>query len=503
MSAFRCKSASISCPSKKRGKIKALYQSNLFILFLGFALFALSGCYSDRSGEAERNNVSFYADNLDLLETRSITRGTTINPSDLRSGSWYKAGENSITASHQLRGDVNFYASPSVFEINDENGLQEINATCGEISKYILLNDIALTSEWKPLCSDVPGKQFVGILNGNARKITKLQINSDENYVGLFKYIGTSGAVKNLGVIIANDKEINGSYCVGAIAGYIDGGSIENSYAEGNVSGDVGYIGGIAGYVINNGSIKNSYSDSNVSGYGYGIGGIVGGLEGSSIADSYSRGYIAGYGDSNQMVGGIAGHAYNVSITRSYSEGNVSGAYGIGGVVGEIYGGAIENVYSVGDVDGNNSVGGIAGYVGNSASITRSYSEGNVSGDGNVSGIVGYLYVGSISNNAAINKKITGNADANRTVGSGYSGTVEHNFALDTMIVVGSGANGNGGENKTQTQLKTRNVYENPTSSGGLDWNFGNDRDNPWVWGTFGDYPYPTLYWQIKSARRY
>ncbi|MDR1912298.1 MAG: hypothetical protein LBQ52_08155 [Helicobacteraceae bacterium] len=503
MSAFHCKSASISCLPKKRDKVKVFYQSSLFIWFFGFALFALSGCYSEKKGEAEHNNVSFYDDNLDVLETRSIMRGTTINPSNIRSGSWYKAGENASTTSHQLRGDVNFYASPSVFEINDESGLKEVNATCGTTSKHILLNDIALTSEWKPLCSAAADKRFVGILNGNARKITGLQIDSDENYIGLFKYIGAYGVVKNLGVIIANDKEINGSQYVGAIAGYIDGGLVENSYAEGNVSGAYGYIGGIAGYV-NVGSIKRSYSEGNVSGSGSGIGGLVGRLEGSSIADSYSKGYIAGYGDNNQMVGGIAGQAYGGggSIKRSYSEGNVSGAQRIGGIAGYIDGATIENVYSVGDVDGNNSVGGIAGYV-NVGSIRYSYSEGNVSGDGNVSGIVGYIYSGAISNNAAINEKITGNADVNRIVGNRNSGTVDNNFALETMIVVGSGANGNAGTNKPQAQLKTREAYENATNNNGLGWKFGNDDESPWVWGAFSGYPYPTLYWQTKSLSRY
>jgi hypothetical protein len=52
------------------------------------------------------------------------------------------------------------------------------------------------------------------------------------------------------------------------------------------------------------------------------------------------------------------------------------------------------------------------------------------------------------------------------------------------------------GTDKTDNELKTLTTYSDDIDNGGLGWKFGDDADNPWVWGAFEGYPYPTFYWQ-------
>ncbi|MDR2033470.1 MAG: hypothetical protein LBP89_02425 [Helicobacteraceae bacterium] len=87
--------------------------------------------------------------------------------------------------------------------------------------------------------------------------------------------------------------------------------------------------------------------------------------------------------------------------------------------------------------------------------------------------------------------------NVNRIVGFIYSGDVQNNFALDTMTTnlsdfSDAGAPSYHGTDKDDNDLKSQSTYESD-----LGWLFdeGNDA-NPWVWGAFGGYPYPTLYWQ-------
>jgi hypothetical protein len=389
--------------------------------------------------------VSFYNDQLDLIGTQ-VADGT-IDPNSLRSGTWYKATASSVTTEHNLTANINFYAAQNVKEIRAET---ELNDVRNDLSgKYILLNDINLTSEtlddsegWNPIGDDF--NAFKGIFNGNRYAIRNLWIDRSTDYVGLFGYTDNA-KIKNLGVEINSSKGgVKGQEYVGGIAGYVYyGSSVTDSYSTGNVSG-TNQVGGIAGYVYNSSSITNSYSTGNISATGDYVGGIAGRVESSSI------------------------------ITNSYSTGNVSGT---------------------------NRVGGIAGRVAYSSSITNSYSTGNVSGTNQVGGIAGYVYGSSstIRHNAAINQEVNGSSYVNRIVGFISGGSAQNNFALDAMTTNGAAFSNPDGTSKSDSDLKTQSTYSdniNGDGLGGLGWQFGNDDDNPWVWGAFDGYPYPTLYWQ-------
>jgi hypothetical protein len=298
---------------------------------------------------------------------------------------------------------------------------------------FTLARDLDLAGqEWTAIGTNA--RRFKGTFDGKGHVISGLRINKpDTDFQGLFGALD-GAEICNLGL---EDVAITGKSYVGGIAGYVSGGSIDNSYSTGTVSGTGGwYIGGIAGYVVGNSSITGSYSTGAVSGSRR-VGGIAGYVVGnSSIDNSYSTGAVSG----GQDVGGIAGAIESSRIENSYNTGAVSetGYIGYaGGIVGYGVNSSIENSYSTGTVSGSQQVGGIAGDVADS-SIENSYSTGTVSGSQRVGGIAGEVYSSnssSVENCAALNPSVTATSNyAGRVTGyiSG-SNTFTGNVAWDEM----------------------------------------------------------------------
>ncbi len=128
-----------------------------------------------------------------------------------------------------------------------------------------------------------------------------IDLNSDENYRGLFGRISSDASVSNLSV---TGSIIGGNY-VGAIVGYNEG-MLSQVYAKVDIEGK-NYVGGLVGY--NKGTIEDVFQTGNIIGRGSYIGGLIGYNEGS-IREGYFGGKI--HGASN--VGGIIGH----SITADF-----------------------------------------------------------------------------------------------------------------------------------------------------------------------------------------
>ncbi|MDR1554817.1 MAG: hypothetical protein LBS39_02175 [Campylobacteraceae bacterium] len=147
--------------------------------------------------------------------------------------------------------------------------------------------------------------RFTGILNGNGHKITGLWASRyNFNETGLFDSIANA-TIKNLGVEIAESKELNGFGQVGAIAGIARNSSISNSYTAGNISDNV-YIGGIIERLAFSSNITNSYSTANIiTMTRYWFGGIAGEIYDTHITNSYSLGNVSGDDD---WAGGITGY---------------------------------------------------------------------------------------------------------------------------------------------------------------------------------------------------
>ena len=185
---------------------------------------------------------------------------------------------------------------------------------------------------WQPILD------FNGVFDGDYYLISDLYINRlAENKVGLFGNIINKAVIKNIGL---ENIDITGRNSVGGVVGYLEAGSISNSFTSGEVTAKGDEAGGLTAF--NNGFIENSYSEVNVKGLAF-----VGGLAGRNdevIANCYAEGNVVS-GQYYMYVGGFVG-ANNGNIRNSYSLGTVSGGAGnVGGFVGFSNSGGVVDSY--------------------------------------------------------------------------------------------------------------------------------------------------------------
>lgn len=183
-----------------------------------------------------------------------------------------------------VRDKVIFDANGKVI-IHNVNQLQWMNQALA--GKYELGSDIdaSVTSGWNvgdhdnnagtanvamgfvPIGDNV--NRFSGSFNGLGHTIAGLFINRPTTSgVGFFGYINNGATIQNVGV---TSIDITGISSVGGLVGYIHSGTINNSYASGNVMGKnpSSYAGGLVGYILS-GTINNSYAGGSVRGDGGG-----------------------------------------------------------------------------------------------------------------------------------------------------------------------------------------------------------------------------------------
>ncbi|MFL6689374.1 MAG: ZmpA/ZmpB/ZmpC family metallo-endopeptidase-related protein [Alphaproteobacteria bacterium] len=111
---------------------------------------------------------------------------------------------------------------------------------------------------------------------------------------------------------------VNGSINTGGLAG-LNNGSIDTSYATGNVTGSENNTGGLVG--SNHGSISNSYAMGSVVG-GPGAAGGLAGFNGGLMSFAYSTGQVTGGAG---YTGGFVGYDPNEGIASSYWDTDSSG----------------------------------------------------------------------------------------------------------------------------------------------------------------------------------
>lgn len=238
---------------------------------------------------------------------------------------------------------------------------------------------------------------FTGSFNGQGHTISGLTINrAGANYVGLFGY--TNGAT--ISNVTLSGGSITGNDDVGALIGYMIGGSVSGASASATISGvstGEANTGGLIG-AVDGGAVSGSSASGNVTGAGYQVGGLVGYLfNGGTITQSYATGNVTGTGGSDGYIGGLVGaNGYSLdggTISQSYATGTVTGSSGpIGGFVGHNEG-TITDSYATGRVIGLGSASNIGGFVGVNfvnGTITNAYSTGYVTGSSQVGGFAGY-----------------------------------------------------------------------------------------------------------------
>ena len=176
----------------------------------------------------------------------------------------------------------------------------------------------------------------------------------------LFGTVGGASEIKDLtvsGVLNA----ANGS--VGAITGYLQGGTIRNCVSKVAITAagsNNSSIGGIAGY-MGNAKIINCVNNGAITAEGNQVGGIVGSMvnNAAEVSGCYNTGAVSAASE----VGGIlGGSTYTGTVSNCYNTGAITGTGAhVGGVIGESAGNA-SSCYNVGTVTGGK---GFAGSVGN------------------------------------------------------------------------------------------------------------------------------------------
>ncbi len=444
-------------------------------------------------GNGSPSGVSEASSASDFYGTGSGTGGAVYSTWDFN-GLWVNNNSTYPTLMWQGMGDGSGFTGGTPlhpFQISNVNQLQFMEY---DLSGYFALDnniDASATSSWNSGEGFVPignsATPFTGNFNGNNYTISDLFINLlTTNDVGLFGY--TNGVtIQDVGLTNMN---ITGQNNVGALVGYNNSSSINNSYSTGTVSGSGG-VGGLVGHNYLS-SIANSYATGSVSGSGYEVGGLVGGNYSSSIDNSYATGNVSGSGS---LIGGLVGHNYLSSIANSYATGSVSGSgYEVGGLVGGNYSSSIDNSYATGSASGSGLVGGLVGYnssssiansyatgivrgsglVGGlvgvndgSSSIANSYATGSVSGTNYVGGLVGYNNSSNIDNSYATGT-VSGNSDVGGLVGHNLSSsTISNSFATGVATSSGDTAGGLIG-NDDGTNTLTNNWWYNAINTVGV-----------------------------------
>jgi|GEM_PF-4265473 len=223
-------------------------------------------------------------------------------------------------------------------EYIDQNQSQYLNSNI-ELLKNILLPKPASSSRknWVRFGSSMT--PFSGTLHGNGHEIRNVQItDTTHTDVGLIGQL--TGTVNAVGVSatvnVTSDPNV---FSAGALVGFLNGGTIADSYATGVVTGNGSANGGLVGR--EQGNITDCYANVAVSGNSSDNGGLVGYQRRGSIADSYATGAVSGRGIASidgGLVGlqnsNLSGLRYG-SIINSYASGAVTGRNAVnGGLVG-------------------------------------------------------------------------------------------------------------------------------------------------------------------------
>lgn len=233
--------------------------------------------------------------------------------------------------------------------------------------------NITMSDNWTPISS------FEGTFDGNEHTISGLTVNlRNENYAGFIGRLD-GGTVKNL--TLENVKITGKELPAGGVAGYCNGGTIENCHVTG--TGKISVT-------------EDSYSSD--------IGGIVGSNRNGTI---------------------LACH-----VSKEYSVGTdatMAQTFITGGIAGKNSGGTIKGCYALCSLSGRN-VGGICGtnstYDDTESSYIACYSNCRYNASGKAGGILG-----SFSENPTFTQCYYQNG-----VGSGVGGESENKHGVEAMF---------------------------------------------------------------------
>ena len=291
-----------------------------------------------------QNNVVLEAGSRYKYTVKVNTTGLTLEGCTI--GSWVDGGGESGEAEDL---GYNYDSNTKTYTVYNADGLMNVAELVngGKTDINITLDkNIDLTGKgWTPIGTDYDNS-YTGTFDGGGHTITGLTVTTNDEYAGLFGYLGNfnngAATVKNVvmdGIQITCNHR---SGYAGGVAGY-SWGTIENCSVSGSVSGTM-YVGGVVG-VQRDGSITGCSSSATVKGT-IKVGGVAGQtIFGATLTACYATGNVNIEIDRTQDIsgGGLVGFNDGISLLSCYATGNVTstgsstGHVHIGGFLGDNY----------------------------------------------------------------------------------------------------------------------------------------------------------------------
>ena len=276
---------------------------------------AANGTYGASSLQSIQSEINARSDEI----TRLVSN-TEFNNVKLFDGEPERTGDF-IQAVRPLTEDEAIAQGYTIITTADELQAMQYDLS----GKYILMNDIDLSGyEWTPVGNNDMGP-FKGVFNGNGKVVKNLSINRPSETMQGFFGNASNAIIKNVG--LENVDISSNGYSAGLLAGTDDEtnystASITNCYVTGKLKGRV-YVSGLASKL--RGTVEACYTNVSISVSSGSNGGLIGKFKGGSIKNSYSEGNM--YGMHSGMSGGFIGKINNAVVENCYSSVTSSSFY--------------------------------------------------------------------------------------------------------------------------------------------------------------------------------
>ena len=293
--------------------------------------------------------------------TCTFTNGKTFVYKMKNATDWQAGGEYTYTVSLAAAKDLGYtIESDGSYTVTSADGLMNIaelvNGGKSDIN-ITLDTDIDLTGkDWTPIGTDYDNA-YTGTFDGGGHTITGLTVTTNDQYAGLFGYLGKFGKFCTVKNVVMDGIQITCNHRLGSaggVAGFSRAVTIENCSVSGSVSGTM-RAGGVVGG-LNGGSITGCSSSATVKGT-LNVGGVAGETNsGATMAACYATGNVTIEiaPTKNILGGGLVGFNARGSVLACYATGNVT---------------------STGSSTGNVYIGGFLG--GNYTTVTACYWKNN------------------------------------------------------------------------------------------------------------------------------
>ena len=292
--------------------------------------------------------------------TCTFTNGKTFVYKMKNATDWQAGGEYTYTVSLAAAKDPGYTIEGNgSYTVTSADGLMNVAELVngGKTDINITLDkNIDLTGkDWTPIGTSFDNS-YTGTFDGGGHTITGLTITTNDQYAGLFGYLGNFGKFGTVKNVVMDGIQITCNH-------------------------RLGYAGGVAGFSW--GTIENCSVSGSVSGTKC-VGGVVGAQKAGSITGCSSSATVKGTVD----VGGVAGQTNSsATLTACYATGNVTleidpkKNIAGGSLVGMNAGSSLLACYATGNVTSTGSSTGyvhIGGFLGNNyTTVTACYWKNN------------------------------------------------------------------------------------------------------------------------------